>query len=121
LLVEDNLVNQKMTAIMLRKEGYIVEVASNGLEALNKCKIETYAIIFMDCQMPVMDGFEATTAIRKLPENISKVPIIALTANAFEGFEQLCLNSNMTGYLSKPTKKAELLKMIYEYCSKGNK
>lgn len=104
LLVEDNLTNQKVAQIMLKRLGCDVTVAANGkyaLEALTHCR---YDLVFMDCQMPEMDGFEATTLIRQYEQqtSISRTPIIALTANAMQGDSQRCQAVGMDGYLSKP-------------------
>ena len=107
LLAEDTVVNQKLATRLLEKMGCTVELANNGLEAVSKAETSNYDIIFMDCHMPEMDGFEATAAIRKLPGD-SKIPIIALTANAMQGDRERCLNAGMDDYISKPLKPADL-------------
>lgn len=103
LLVEDNLVNQKVATRILQKLNIKVELAVNGLEALKLAERNHFDIIFMDCQMPVMDGFEATNNIHRLYESQGRyTPIIALTAHALAGDKEKCLIHGMDGYLSKP-------------------
>ena len=102
LLVEDNRVNQKIASIMLTKLGFTVDVAGNGREAVARCDQEQYAIILMDCQMPEMDGFQATRAIRAGKSANVETPIIALTANAMTGDRERCVDAGMSDYLSKP-------------------
>ena len=103
LLVEDNMVNQMVASKMLEKMGVLVEIANNGEEALFKFKGAEYDIIFMDVQMPVMDGLTATGKIRELEKDMSShMPIIAMTANAMEGDRDMCLNAGMDDYISKP-------------------
>ncbi len=116
LLVDDNLTNQKVTAKMLKNLGCKVTIASHGLEAVTLASNIKFDIVLMDCQMPIMDGFEATTNIRmaektnqmKSDENLSgqlpRTPIIALTANAMKGDKEKCLAVGMDDYLSKPVK-----------------
>jgi signal transduction histidine kinase/HAMP domain-containing protein/ActR/RegA family two-component response regulator len=105
LLVEDNLVNQKVALQQLKKLGYPVEIANDGEEAVNKVRAQKYLLILMDCQMPRMDGFEATRQIRQL-EKVSGgyVPIVAMTANAMEGDREHCLSVGMDDYLPKPVR-----------------
>jgi len=102
LLVEDNLVNQTIATKMLNKLGYEIDVASNGVQALEKAKASHYSIIFMDCSMPKMDGFEATREIRALHENSPYTAIIALTAHAMAGDREKCIEAGMDDYLTKP-------------------
>lgn len=102
LLVEDNLTNQKVASAMLARMGHDIEIARNGAEALQKIEQVQYDLILMDCQMPVMDGFEATRQIRNLPGDRSRVPVIALTANAVKGDRERCLAAGMDDYLTKP-------------------
>jgi two-component system, sensor histidine kinase and response regulator len=124
LLAEDNPVNQKLATMMLRKAGYQVEVANNGKEAVNKYTAdpEAFHFIFMDVQMPEMDGIEATQAIRKAenkrgnganPE--ARIPIIAMTANAMAGDREKCLEAGMDDYVSKPIKRELVFQMIDKY------
>lgn len=99
LLVEDNEVNRKLAAKLLEKMGYVVDVVTNGQEAVNACSKHSYDLILMDCQMPVMDGFEATFAIR---HSQNTVPIVAMTGNVSERDKELCLNVGMNDYVTKP-------------------
>ncbi len=109
LLVEDNPVNQQVAQAMLTKLGMPMSLASNGEEALEQVKVNDYDLILMDCQMPVMDGYEATAAIRRLPGGRgAHLPIIALTANAMQGDRQRCLEAGMDDFLSKPYSLAQL-------------
>jgi PAS domain S-box-containing protein len=106
LLVEDNMVNQKLVLMQLNKLGYYnFEVANNGLEAVDKTATQNYDLILMDCQMPLLDGYEATRQIRG---NGTFTPIIAMTANAMKGDMERCLNAGMDGYLTKPLMLKEL-------------
>lgn len=110
LLVEDNVINQKVAIRMLQKIGYQVDVAGNGQEAVDAVKIIPYDLVFMDMQMPVLDGLEATRAIR---EQIMLQPrIIAMTANTSQEDRQKCLDAGMEDYLSKPIQLPQIVKMI---------
>jgi PAS domain S-box-containing protein len=102
LLVEDNLVNQRVALAVLRKLGLTPELAVNGLEALEAAKARTFDLILMDCQMPEMDGFEATRRIREQEGGTRHVPILAMTANAMSGDRERCLEAGMDDYLAKP-------------------
>ena len=111
LLVEDNPVNQDMMLEMLRLMGLKADLAENGKEAVELITKNRYDLAFMDCQMPVMDGFAATTEIRKMESSRHdgfRQPIVALTANALEGDRERCINAGMDDYLSKPISTAEL-------------
>jgi len=127
LLAEDNPVNQKLAGMMLKKAGYQVEIANNGKEALEKFSNdpEAYHLIFMDVQMPEMDGLEATRAIREVEakrENgngtASRIPIIAMTANAMAGDREKCLTAGMDDYVPKPIKRELVFQMIDRYVLK---
>ena len=116
LLAEDNLVNQTVAKRMLVKGGFEVDVAENGEQALRRVTGGTrYDLVFMDCQMPRMDGYEAARRIRafelKDPEG-GRVPIIALTANAMQGDREKCLDAGMDDYIPKPVKKETLFEML---------
>jgi PAS domain S-box-containing protein len=115
LLVEDNIVNQKVAQAMLLKSGYSVDIAADGDEALKALKIISYDLIFMDCQMPVMDGFEATMHIRKLPGKKRNIPIIAMTAGAMQGDRSKCIEAGMNDYLSKPIDRDSVEKILKKF------
>ncbi len=113
LLAEDNLVNRTLAKRMLEKEGHAVETAVDGGEAVAKFKVATYDLILMDVQMPEMDGFQATAAIRQIEESSGRhIPIIALTASALKGDQERCLAAGMDAYVSKPFRLEELLREI---------
>lgn len=112
LLADDNLVNQKVAVRMLHTLGYQVDVVSNGREALEAIKETVYAGILMDCQMPEMDGFEATREIRKREPFISPLPIIAMTANTMAGDREKCYQTGMNDFLPKPVKLEDLARVL---------
>ena len=116
LVVEDNAVNQRVAVRMLEKQGCRVDVAANGVEALEMLKALPYDLILMDCQMPEMDGFEATAEIRRR-EKLSghHVPIIAITANAMQGDRERCLEAGMDSYIAKPIQLEELRKALQRH------
>jgi signal transduction histidine kinase/CheY-like chemotaxis protein/HPt (histidine-containing phosphotransfer) domain-containing protein len=116
LLVEDNVVNQKVVLAILRKKGYQIDVANDGREALEKLEQPgaKYHLVLMDVQMPVLDGLEATRAIRRNPE-WQRLPIIAMTAHAMNGDRERCLRSGMDAYISKPVQPAHLVATIEKY------
>jgi CheY-like chemotaxis protein len=113
LLVEDNVVNQRLATRLLEKHGCVVMVASNGRDALNILDREAFDLILMDVQMPEMDGFETTAAIRN-KEKVTggHVPIIAMTALAMKKDEERCIEAGMDTYVSKPFRSHELLAAI---------
>lgn len=103
------MVNQKVAIRMLEKLGCRVDVAANGYEAIDAFRQMAYDCIFMDCQMPEMDGYQATAAIRQHETSSGgRVPIIAMTANAMDGDRDLCLQAGMDDYISKPVKTENL-------------
>lgn len=108
LLAEDKPLNQKLTLSQLKQLGLVADVASNGSEVMSAIKKKTYDIILMDCQMPVMDGYETTMRIREREEESHHIHIIALTAHAVEGERERCIAAGMDDYLSKPTRQNEL-------------
>ncbi len=114
LLVEDNEINQMLAMAMLESYGAAVECAGNGREALERRERTTYDLVFMDCQMPVMNGFDATREWRDLEaaESSARVPIIALTANAMAGDRETCIEAGMDDYLAKPFLRADLTRML---------
>jgi signal transduction histidine kinase/PleD family two-component response regulator len=117
LVVEDNLVNQKVVLVMLKKLGYATEVVDNGQRALDILANEAFDLILMDCQMPVMGGFEATKRIRDKQSDVinHEIPIIALTANAMDGDRERCIESGMNDYLSKPVSTAALQETLVKW------
>ncbi|HOK03682.1 MAG TPA: response regulator [Victivallales bacterium] len=114
LLAEDDSINRKMAVLFLEKIGIKPVVVANGKEALEKVKNENFDIIFMDCEMPVMDGLEASREIRKL-ENGKTIPIIAVTANALEADRQDCFDAGMTDHIAKPFKTESLKRILEKY------
>ena len=120
LLVEDNLVNQKVILAILRKRGYRVDVANDGREALAALEAgdAAYDLVLMDVQMPVIDGLEATRIIRREPR-WERLPIVAMTAHAMNGDRERCLQAGMNGYISKPVQPAHLTATIERYLSPG--
>ena len=108
LVVEDNLVNQKVLIKMLKTLGQTATVANNGREALTVLEREQFSLILMDCQMPEMDGYEAAGEIRKREKGTRRIPIIALTAAAMQGDRERCIAAGMDDYLSKPIDAARL-------------
>ena len=117
LLAEDNMVNQKVATRMLKKMGFRVDVVANGLEAVTANQNVPYDLILMDCQMPELDGFEATRQIRAKNEDKVRIPIIALTANAMEGDRERCLASGMDDYLTKPINAKKLKETLERWSS----
>jgi signal transduction histidine kinase/CheY-like chemotaxis protein len=113
LLAEDNRVNQQVASKMLEKLSCHVDVAANGQEALDMLEMSPYDVVFMDCQMPVMDGFEATGTIRRNEGSSGRhIRIIAMTANAMAGDRERCREAGMDDYMSKPVRPAELKRMV---------
>ncbi len=115
LLVDDIEMNRKIVLMMLKKKGIECDIAINGSEAVKAYQKKEYDIIFMDCQMPVMDGYESTGEIRRIENGTKHTPIIAMTANAMEGDRDKCLKAGMDDYISKPVNGAIILKMIEKY------
>ncbi|HUP95870.1 MAG TPA: response regulator, partial [Burkholderiales bacterium] len=116
LLAEDNVVNREVAVAMLRSMGCEVEVAHNGREAFAAVGVDRFDVILMDCQMPEMDGFEATRALRAAEDPARpRVPIVALTANAMEGDRERCLAAGMDDYLAKPFRHEELLEILAKW------
>lgn len=116
LLVEDNLVNQRVAFRILEKHGYRVVVASNGVEALKALKDGDFELVLMDVQMPEMGGFEATEKIRRSEDPAAAhIPIIAMTAHAMMGDRERCLAAGMDDYISKPLQAAALIDLVEKY------
>jgi len=113
LVAEDNAVNRKLAEHLLQRRGHTALIATNGREATEALAHENVDLVLMDLQMPEMDGFEATAAIRQRERASGRrTPIIALTAHAMEGDRQRCLDADMDGYISKPVKAVELFEVI---------
>ena len=108
LVVEDNPVNQRIAIKMVTRLGFRVHTAENGIEAMRKVKTRRYDVILMDCQMPEMDGYDATRAIRDMEAALARTPIIAVTANAMPSDRDRCLAAGMDDFLSKPLTMAAL-------------
>ena len=120
LLVEDNAFNIMVAQEELEDaiEGVFVEVAENGLIAVEKMKSSSFDVILMDIQMPVMNGFEATQSIRKLDKNNAQTPIIAMTANVLKEEVDLCFQAGMNDFIGKPFDTTELLNKIFNLINK---
>jgi len=120
LVVEDNRMSQEITVHKLNRAGFEVEVACNGHDAVRMAKNNSYDFILMDCQMPGMDGFEATRLIRGYEQSTKgkRTPIVALTAHAMEGYREICLSAGMDDYLTKPIKQQELTQFLGRFLLK---
>jgi len=119
LLAEDNKINSKVAARQLQKLGYEVDTAMNGQEAVDAMEHTTYGLVLMDCQMPVMDGFEATRTIRRMEKTGSsrKIPIIAMTANFSEEDRERCKQAGMDDFITKPVKIKVLGELVGKWMS----
>ena len=113
LMAEDNLINQRVGKLILQRAGFAVDLAVDGVETLDAHKKNPYDVILMDCQMPVMDGFEASREIRRLA--LPQPTIIAVTANALLGERERCLNAGMDDYLSKPFQAEQLVAIVVKW------
>ncbi|MGF1823526.1 response regulator [Vibrio splendidus] len=119
LVVEDSRVNQQVAKMMLKKLGFEVDIADNGKIGVEKFQANEYEMIFMDCQMPVLDGFEATKQIRALEEGSSQhIPIVALTANVVQRDKHLCFDVGMDEFLPKPVNQGKLREIVASFLSK---
>jgi two-component system, sensor histidine kinase and response regulator len=122
LVVEDNAINQQVASAMLRRLGVQVTLANNGQQAVELVQSCDFDLVLMDCQMPVMDGFQATAAIRGLPLGRGEcLPIAAVTANALQGDEQNCLEAGMNDFLAKPFKLAQLKALLDRWLVRAGK
>jgi two-component system, sensor histidine kinase and response regulator len=122
LLAEDNPMNQAVASGMLELMGVEAQVVANGREAVDLWSAQAFDLVLVDCQMPVMDGYEATRAIRQLEKETHaahRTPIVALTANAVAGDREACIAAGMDDYLSKPFKYSELEEMVRRWLSKA--
>jgi CheY-like chemotaxis protein len=118
LIAEDNAVNQKVARRLVEKLGYAAEIVEDGHRAVAAARPGAYAVILMDCQMPGMDGFQATGAIRRLEGEPGLVPIVAMTANAVKGDREKCLQAGMSDYIAKPVNLAELKAVLERWYGK---
>jgi two-component system sensor histidine kinase/response regulator len=114
LLVEDNELNQEVALELLREAGLVVDLAENGQIALDRLAVDTYDLVLMDMQMPVMDGVTATIEIRKWP-SLSALPVVAMTANAMQGDRDRCLAAGMNDHIAKPIEPEDLWKALLQW------
>ena len=119
LIVEDNLVNQRVAVRLVEKMGYRAAVVSNGMEAIQAFQRQHYDLILMDCQMPELDGFTATAEIRRLETPGSRIPIVAMTANAMRGDREKCIACGMDDYISKPVGYEDLRVLITRWLARN--
>lgn len=116
LVAEDHLINQKLVFAMLEKLGFKVDIVGNGKEALERISQNEYSLVLMDCQMPELDGFETTTAIRRLKDSKqSSIPVIAMTASAIKGDREKCIEVGMNDYISKPLHLSQLQEILEKW------
>jgi PAS domain S-box-containing protein len=120
LLAEDNEINRKLVINVLNKKGIGCDIAEDGYEAYKACMEKDYDLIFMDCQMPKMDGYETSTKIREYEGERKHTPIIAMTANAMDGDREKCIAAGMDDYLSKPIDFQLMYQYIEKYCKLNN-
>ena len=115
LMAEDNPINQKVGKLILQRAGFVIDLVEDGSEALEAQRANPYDLILMDCQMPTMDGFEASRQIRQLdgPQPV----IVAVTANALVGERERCLQAGMNDYLSKPFQAEQLIGVVKKWVS----
>lgn len=116
LLVEDNPVNIELMNLMINRIGHQITVARNGQQALDKVKEKQFDLILMDIMMPVMDGLEATLAIRKFQEKINMyTPILALTASSMDNESEYCLENQLDGCINKPIRLDKLMQVLAQF------
>ena len=120
LVAEDNAVNQQITRAILEKAGFTVKIATDGAEVLEAVKTCEYDLVIMDVQMPRLDGYHATRAIRRLDSAVRGIPILAMTANAMVDDRERCLECGMDEYVSKPVHAAEILSKVGALLSKAD-
>jgi CheY-like chemotaxis protein len=120
LVAEDNPVNQKVAVRLLERVGLRPDVAGNGREAVAMCGFLPYDVIFMDCQMPEMDGYTAAAEIRKRQKPDGRVAIIAMTAEAMEGTRERCLAAGMDDYIAKPVRPDEIIEALKKWLPEGS-
>jgi CheY-like chemotaxis protein len=117
LVAEDNVVNQKVAVRILEKLSCRVDVAANGREALDLLETLDYDLVFMDCQMPEVDGYDATREIRNRQGTGRHIPVVAMTANALQGDRERCLESGMDDYMSKPVTPGVFREMLERWAA----
>jgi CheY-like chemotaxis protein len=116
LIAEDNVINQTIAVKMLEKMGFRADAVANGKEVITALNSIPYDLVLMDCQMPEMDGYEATAEIRKSAMvSVSKIPVVAMTANAMTDDAKKCLDAGMSDYVSKPISRQDLEKVILKW------
>jgi CheY-like chemotaxis protein len=115
LMAEDNPINQRVGRLILQKAGFTVDLVGDGSEAVEAHRVNPYDVILMDCQMPTMDGFEASRRIRQM--NQHQPAIIAVTANALVGEREKCLQAGMNDYLSKPFQAEQLISIVRKWAA----
>lgn len=120
LVVEDHFINMELMKEMLDRLNCTVDTAENGIDALGHISRQNYDIIFMDLQMPEMDGFQTTKEIRNMQKGKRETPIIAITANAMQSDKQKCLDAGMDDYLAKPFEIQDIEKLLKKYLSLQN-
>ena len=119
LVAEDNVINQKFMNSLLKRLGYTADMVANGREAVDAMQATLYDVVLMDCQMPEMDGYEATVRIRAWEKDGRHVRIIALTADVLTGVRDRCLACGMDDYLAKPIRAGELARKLEECTAVG--
>jgi len=119
LLADDNKVNRIVATTIITRLGYNVDIAENGLEAIELLKTSPYDLVFMDLQMPKMDGIEATRIIRDKKSDVihHNIPVIAMTAHAMKGHREICINAGMDDYITKPIRSEVIKKMLEKWLS----
>jgi CheY-like chemotaxis protein len=115
LVAEDNAVNQKVAILMLRGLGIRPDVAANGREAVQMFEAKPYDLIFMDCQMPELDGYGASREIRRRERSGHRVAIVAMTAEAMEGSRELCIEAGMDDYICKPVGRDKICEALRKW------
>ncbi len=118
LIVEDNLVNQKLTCAMLAAQGFHFDIVDNGAKAVDQVQQDPYGLVLMDIQMPVMDGIEATKRIRALGEPLANIPIVAVTANAMHGDKETYMAAGMDDFVPKPVDPRQLIGVVELFVKK---
>ena len=112
LVVDDERELRDLLGAMLRQEGYEVDVVGDGAEALEALRMRHYDVVLMDCQMPGVDGYQATAELRRREAGGRRTPVIAMTAQAMDGDRRRCLEAGMDDYISKPMRRAELTEVL---------